>query len=104
MSSRPSVSLPLSFSLFVADGVNEQGNHELYKYPVASYVSSALSRAYGEKWVVSNVNITQADERGEVSEVMMGNRVRKFVTERGRKVTAIAPLFDFKGALARSPP
>ncbi|BGO94337.1 hypothetical protein NBRC10512v2_006449 [Rhodotorula toruloides] len=72
------------------------GNHELYKYPVASYVSSALSRAYGEKWVVSNVNITQTDKRGEASEVMMGNRVRKFVTERGRKVTAIAPLFDFK--------
>ncbi|BGP00521.1 hypothetical protein JCM10021v2_004209 [Rhodotorula toruloides] len=74
------------------------GNHELYKYPVASYVSSALSRAYGEKWVVSNVNITVPveGEEGGVREVRMGNRVRKFVTERGRKVTALAPLFDFK--------
>ncbi|BGP26851.1 5'-Nucleotidase/apyrase family protein [Rhodotorula toruloides] len=68
------------------------GNHELYKYPVASYVSSALARAYGEKWVVSNVNITVGGE----GETVMGNRVRKFVTERGRRVTAIAPLFDFK--------
>jgi len=74
------------------------GNHELYRYPVAKYTREVLSEKFGERWVVSNVNITLEDKRlGEDSEVLLGNRLRKFETEMGRKVTAFGPLFDFKG-------
>ncbi|GAA5849619.1 hypothetical protein JCM5353_004409 [Sporobolomyces roseus] len=73
------------------------GNHELYRYPVAKYTREVLSEKFGERWVVSNVNITLEDKRlGEDSEVLLGNRLRKFETEMGRKVTAFGPLFDFK--------
>ncbi|GAA6039301.1 hypothetical protein JCM8097_003252 [Rhodosporidiobolus ruineniae] len=73
------------------------GNHELYKDPVAAYVSEVMAGKYGEKWVVSNVNLTITDEKtGETYEKRMGNRLRKFKTEQGRKVTAFGPLFDFK--------
>ncbi|GAA5891579.1 hypothetical protein JCM6882_004515 [Rhodosporidiobolus microsporus] len=73
------------------------GNHELYKDPVAHYVSTVLSDKYADRWVVSNVNLTTTDaDTGEVREKTMGNRFRKFRTEQGRKVTAFGPLFDFK--------
>lgn len=77
------------------------GNHELYRYPVAKYTREVLSEKFGERWVVSNVNITLEDKRlGEDTEVLLGNRLRKFETEMGRKVTAFGPLFDFKGMLS----
>lgn len=82
------------------DWHDAQGNHELYKYPVASYVSETLSRELGDRWVVSNVNLTVPG--AGAGEKMMGNRVRTFRTEMGREVTAIAPLFDFKGGSLRS--
>ncbi|GAA5934821.1 Smn1p [Sporobolomyces koalae] len=73
------------------------GNHELYRYPVAKYAREVLAAKFGEKWVVSNVNITLADERtGQETETLLGNRFRKFETTMGRKVTAFGPLFDFK--------
>ena len=76
------------------------GNHELYRYPVAKYTREVLSEKFGERWVVSNVNITLEDKRlEEDTEVLLGNRLRKFETEMGRKVTAFGPLFDFKGML-----
>ncbi|GAA5919884.1 hypothetical protein JCM5296_004607, partial [Sporobolomyces johnsonii] len=71
------------------------GNHELYKYPVAKYTREVLQAKFGDRWVVSNVNITLEDETGR-EEVLLGNRYRKFETEMGRKVTAFGPLFDFK--------
>ncbi|GAA5864272.1 hypothetical protein JCM8547_001314 [Rhodosporidiobolus lusitaniae] len=74
------------------------GNHELYKDPVASYVSSTLSRNFGPKWVVSNVNLTDP-VTGQKTK-LMGNRFRKFETEQGRRVTAFGPLFEFKGSLS----
>ncbi|GAA5931408.1 hypothetical protein JCM1841_001659, partial [Sporobolomyces salmonicolor] len=74
------------------------GNHELYKYPVAKYTREVLQGKFGDRWVVSNVNITLEDEGGTAGreEVLLGNRYRKFETEMGRKVTAFGPLFDFK--------
>ncbi|GAA5825830.1 hypothetical protein JCM11251_000017 [Rhodosporidiobolus azoricus] len=73
------------------------GNHELYKDPVAHYVSDVLGAKYGDRWVVSNVNLTSTDPKtGQVTEKLMGNRFRKFRTEQGRRVTAFGPLFDFK--------
>ncbi|GAA5953147.1 hypothetical protein JCM3765_007425 [Sporobolomyces pararoseus] len=73
------------------------GNHELYRYPVAKYAKEVLSEKFGEKWVVSNVNITlENGKTGEKEDVSLGNRFRKFETEMGRKVTAFGPLFDFK--------
>ncbi|GAA6007091.1 hypothetical protein JCM10207_001503 [Rhodosporidiobolus poonsookiae] len=67
------------------------GNHELYKDPVAAYVSDVMGNKFGDRWVVSNVNLTV-----DGKEKMMGNRFRKFKTEMGRSVTAFGPLFDFK--------
>lgn len=74
------------------------GNHELYRYPVAKYAREVLSEKFGEKWVVSNVNVTlENGKTHEKEDVLLGNRLRKFETEMGRKVTAFGPLFDFKG-------
>ncbi|GAA5973141.1 hypothetical protein JCM11641_006289 [Rhodosporidiobolus odoratus] len=73
------------------------GNHELYKDPVAAYVASVMGDKFGDKWVVSNVNLTSTDvSTGKKQERPMGHRYRKFRTEMGRKVTAFGPLFDFK--------
>ncbi|BGP19123.1 hypothetical protein JCM10213_005636 [Rhodosporidiobolus nylandii] len=73
------------------------GNHELYKDPVATYVSSVLSRKYGPAWVVSNVNLASTDpDTNLTTSRPMGNRYRKFTTEQGRRVTAFGPLFAFK--------
>ncbi|BGP50766.1 hypothetical protein JCM10450v2_006692 [Rhodotorula kratochvilovae] len=72
------------------------GNHELYKYPVADYVSSVMHDKFGERWVVSNVNITSQDEAGRETERLLGNRLRRFTTAQGRQVVAFGPLFDFK--------
>ena len=69
------------------------GNHELYKYEVAERVGRVLDERFGDRFVVSNVNITT----GTGADRPYGNRVRKFETEQGRKVTAFGPLFDFKG-------
>lgn len=81
------------------------GNHELYKYEVAKRVGRVLNERFGDKFVVSNVNITTTSGDGTGTDRPYGNRVRKFETEQGRKVTAFGPLFDFKGAqrvIARS--
>ncbi|GJN93528.1 hypothetical protein Rhopal_006585-T1 [Rhodotorula paludigena] len=73
------------------------GNHELYKYPVASYVSQVMSDKFGDRWVASNVNLTVRDQStGATESRQLGNRFRKFTTQQGRKVTAFGPLFDFK--------
>ncbi|KWU42710.1 hypothetical protein RHOSPDRAFT_20722, partial [Rhodotorula sp. JG-1b] len=68
------------------------GNHELYKYEVAERVGRVLNERFRDRFVVSNVNITT----GNGADRPYGNRVRKFETEQGRKVTAFGPLFDFK--------
>lgn len=91
------VSLPFSSSS--TSHSRAQGNHELYKFPVASYVSTVMHDKFGDRWVVSNVNITtQDDVSGREVERLLGNRMRRFETEQGREVVAFGPLFDFKGA------
>ncbi|GAA5873619.1 hypothetical protein JCM3774_004993 [Rhodotorula dairenensis] len=75
------------------------GNHELYKYDVADYVGQVMQSRFGDRWVVSNVNIsttTPTTTTAGASLQPYGNRFRKFETEQGRKVTAFGPLFDFK--------
>ncbi|GAA5903580.1 hypothetical protein JCM8208_003630 [Rhodotorula glutinis] len=77
------------------------GNHELYKFPVASYVSTVMNDKFGDRWVVSNVNITAHDDvSGREVERLLGNRLRRFETEQGREVVAFGPLFDFKAHAA----
>ncbi|GAA6025510.1 hypothetical protein JCM8202_001976 [Rhodotorula sphaerocarpa] len=68
------------------------GNHELYKYPVAEYVGKTMRDKFGERWVVSNVELTGKDNVTRP----FGNRARHFTTEQGRRVTAFGPLFNFK--------
>lgn len=73
------------------------GNHELYQYPVALQTYTHLAKHYGENYVTSNVNITLPGPEG--GSVPLGRRFRKFRTEQGRRITALAPLFMFRGAL-----
>ncbi|GAA5903379.1 Smn1p [Sporobolomyces salmoneus] len=93
----PKGSTALSFFSQMPYDLVTTGNHELYRYPVAKFARETLSEKFGESWVVSNVNITlENGKSGEKEEVLLGNRLRKFETEMGRKVTAFGPLFDFK--------
>lgn len=82
------------------------GNHELYKYPVADYVGRVMHDKFRERWVVSNVNISEAGDDNDDDDALgkpFGNRFRAFKTEQGRRVTAFGPLFDFKGESPRRP-
>ena len=73
------------------------GNHELYKYPVALSTYQNLARHYGTRYVASNVNLTIETAVGGEETVPTGARFAKFTTEQGRNVTALGPLFFFKG-------
>lgn len=73
------------------------GNHELYQYPISLSTYENLVQFYGDRYLTSNVNITIKGEDGTVKNVQMGNRYRKFTTEQGKKVTALSPIFNFKG-------
>ncbi|GAA5820908.1 hypothetical protein JCM3770_004862 [Rhodotorula araucariae] len=95
-SPRPKGYTALSIFSRVSYDVVTTGNHELYKYPVASYVSSVMRDKFGDRWVVSNVNITSRDEAGRAETRLLGNRLRRFTTDQGRSVLAFGPLFDFK--------
>ncbi|POY76504.1 calcineurin family phosphoesterase [Rhodotorula taiwanensis] len=69
------------------------GNHELYKYPVADYVGRVMHDKFRERWVVSNVNISEAGDDNDDDDALgkpFGNRFRAFKTEQGRRVTAFA--------------
>lgn len=56
-----------------------------------------MSDKFGDRWVASNVNLTVRDpSTGATESRLLGNRLRKFTTQQGRKVTAFGPLFDFK--------
>lgn len=68
------------------------GNHELYKADVAVQEFELVRPHYGEKFVVSNVDILVNDEW-----VPMGAKYRIFTTENQQlKVLAFAFLFNFK--------
>jgi 2',3'-cyclic-nucleotide 2'-phosphodiesterase (5'-nucleotidase family) len=68
------------------------GNHELYKAEVAVQEYELVRPHYGEKYVVSNVDILVDDEW-----VQMGEKYRVFQTENQQlNVLAFAFLFDFK--------
>ncbi|KAI5803392.1 Metallo-dependent phosphatase-like protein [Peziza echinospora] len=72
------------------------GNHELYREQSSINEYLIMRPHYGDKWVVSNVEIHDP-ETGVL--VPLGNRFRKFKTKnQGVRITAFAFLFDFKGA------
>ena len=73
------------------------GNHELYKYHIALSTYENLAKHYGTRYITSNVNITLQSADGEGETVPAGARFAKFTTEQGRNVTALGPLFFFKG-------
>ncbi|EIW67684.1 hypothetical protein TREMEDRAFT_33515 [Tremella mesenterica DSM 1558] len=70
------------------------GNHELYKYSVAKQLYDQRDM-WGARYLTSNVNIT-IEEDGEVVSVPIGERVAKFTTDMGNRVTAFGVIFDFK--------
>ncbi|KAF7968586.1 hypothetical protein HWV62_30081 [Athelia sp. TMB] len=68
------------------------GNHELYIYNNTLDMHTYFAPRMPGRYLSSNVNITV----NGVS-VPVGERYRKFVTERGRKVTSLGVLYDFTG-------
>lgn len=69
------------------------GNHELYKYESSVTDYEILRRHFGNRYVVSNVDIFVNN-----TWVPMGNRYRRFVTENQKlNVIAFGFLFNFYG-------
>ena len=72
------------------------GNHELYVYENALDTFRNFVPLHRGRYLASNVNITHTTGGRNITEPM-GRRYAKFRTERGRKVTSLGVLFDFKG-------
>lgn len=72
------------------------GNHELYVYENALDTFRNFVPLHRGRYLASNVNITHTKGGRSITEPM-GRRYAKFTTERGRKVTSLGILFDFKG-------
>ncbi|VVT56314.1 uncharacterized protein SAPINGB_P004958 [Magnusiomyces paraingens] len=69
------------------------GNHELYKYETGVSDFLTIGKYFGEKYVVSNVDIIFNN-----SWVPMGNRYRRFTTDVQKlNVVAFGFLFNFRG-------
>lgn len=74
------------------------GNHELYKYNVALDTYKNFVPAQHGRYLSSNVNISIYDEaQGRNVSHVMGQRFAKYKTARGRRVTSLGVLFNFKG-------
>ncbi|ORY25942.1 vacuolar protein [Naematelia encephala] len=69
------------------------GNHELYQYESAKQIYDKREEWEG-RYLTSNVNITVWEDGKAVSKPI-GERVRKFETKQGKKVTAFGVIFDF---------
>ncbi|OCK79951.1 hypothetical protein K432DRAFT_298685 [Lepidopterella palustris CBS 459.81] len=70
------------------------GNHELYVSEIAYETFSNFSKAYGDKYITSNVQITNP-KTGQLEYV--GKQYRYFETEHGLRIMAFGVLFDFTG-------
>ncbi|KAF3481246.1 uncharacterized protein GIQ15_04005 [Arthroderma uncinatum] len=70
------------------------GNHELYVTDVAYETFANFSKAYGDRYVTSNVQIINK-ETGEYDYI--GSKYRYFTTKQGLKVMAFGVLFEFTG-------
>ncbi|KAI0821280.1 Metallo-dependent phosphatase-like protein [Irpex lacteus] len=73
------------------------GNHELYIYNNTLDMYKNFAPKLHGRYLSSNVNITVPDKHGNPVSVPVGERFRKFKTEKGRKVTSLGVLFDFTG-------
>ncbi|KAM5440457.1 hypothetical protein McanMca71_003939 [Microsporum canis] len=70
------------------------GNHELYVTDVAYETFANFSKAYGERYVTSNVQII--DKKTGKYEYI-GQKYRYFTTQHGLKIMAFGVLFEFTG-------
>lgn len=69
------------------------GNHELYVWANTLQEYNVIRPAFGERYVVSNVDLKINEEW-----VHLGNKYRRFTTKnQGLKVIGFGFLFDFKG-------
>lgn len=70
------------------------GNHELYYADIAYQDYNEFSKAWGDKYLTSNVQIlnTTTDEYQ-----YLGNQYRYFTTENGLRILAFGIIFDFTG-------
>ncbi|KAF9529762.1 Metallo-dependent phosphatase-like protein [Crepidotus variabilis] len=72
------------------------GNHELYKYNNTLNMHKYFTPHFQGRYLSSNANLTYSDEGGQAVNTPVGDRFAKFTTRKGRKVTALGVLFDFK--------
>ncbi|KAI5204172.1 calcineurin-like phosphoesterase [Aureobasidium subglaciale] len=70
------------------------GNHELYVSEIAYETFNQFAKAYGEKYLTSNVQIRNPST-GELEYI--GKKYRYFRTQKGLRVMAFGVLFDFTG-------
>lgn len=69
------------------------GNHELYQWQSTVQEYEIIAPAFGERYVVSNVDLLWKDKWTPI-----GNKYRRFETKNQKlKVVAFGFLFDFKG-------
>ena len=70
------------------------GNHELYVSAIAYETFSNFSKAYGERYLTSNVQIANPST-GQYEYI--GKTHRYFTTEKGLRIMAFGVLYDFTG-------
>jgi hypothetical protein len=70
------------------------GNHELYISAIAYETFNQFAKAYGEKYLTSNVQIRNPST-GELEYI--GKKYRYFRTQKGLRIMAFGVLFDFTG-------
>ena len=70
------------------------GNHELYVSAIAYETFSQFAKAYGEKYLTSNVQIRNPST-GDLEYI--GKKYRYFKTQKGLRIMAFGVLFDFTG-------
>lgn len=70
------------------------GNHELYITEIAYETSNQFAKAYGDRYLTSNVKILNP-KTGQFEYI--GAQYRYFTTEMGLRVMAFGVLFDFTG-------
>ncbi|EUC51348.1 hypothetical protein COCMIDRAFT_79311 [Bipolaris oryzae ATCC 44560] len=70
------------------------GNHELYVTEIAYETFSGFAKAYGDRYLTSNVQIVNP-ATGQFEYI--GAQYRYFTTEQGLRIMAFGVLFDFTG-------
>lgn len=73
---------------------HDVGNHELYLADVAYQDYNSFSKAWGDKYLTSNVQILDQTTN---EFTYLGNQYRYFTTDNGIRILAFGVLFDFTG-------